>query len=411
MNHTLQLDRRTLLKGLACASLSAAMGGRADVVAGHLLPPWSEGHFDIHQIDTGRGNSALLIFPDGTTMMIDAGGGEDLSPQTSSVPRPDAKRRAGEWQGLYALRHVPRIGYAKPHIDYFLATHVHPDHIGFVSEANPLATDGSYHLTGVSDVDNLIPISTVIDRSYPDYGATMATVSATAKNYFAYLATRLKNGRPVERARVGSNAQIVLRNNPAKYSTFEARILSANAEVWNSPKRAVTSANENIFSVATRFQYGRFSYFSGGDLSADSNDGLHPENDIETAVVRVAGRTEVAVADHHGYFDACGPEFVKQLNAQAYIIPVWDLGHPGTAQMQRLTGNWNGKATQDVFATDLLPANALLNRRFAPQMKSQHGHIVVRVAPGGDSYMIYTVDSTVPDGAVTATFGPYRSRI
>ena len=405
-----QLDRRTLLKGLACVSLAASLPGRAENAVGERLRPWSEGYFDIHQIDTGRGNSALLIFPDGTTMMIDAGGGEDLSPKTSSLPRPDAKRRAGEWQGLYALRNAPRVGAAKPHIDFFLATHVHPDHVGFVSEANPPAHEGSYHLTGVSDVDNIIPITTVIDRSYPDYGTTMPTVSDTAKNYFAYLATRLQGGRAVERARVGSDTQITLRNNPAKYPNFKARILAANAEVWNTPKRAVTSTNENIFSVATRLQYGRFSYFSGGDLSADTNDGAHPENDLETAVVRVAGRTEVAVADHHGYFDACGPEFVRQLDAQAYVIPVWDLGHPGTAQMQRLTGNWNGKATHDVFATDLLPENALLNRRFAPQLKAARGHIVVRVAPGGDTFHIFIIDSNVPDGAITAAFGPYHSR-
>lgn len=410
MPTTLQLDRRSLLKGLACASLSAALPGRASSLVGQMLPPWQPGNFDIHQIDTGRGNSAFLVFPDGTTMMIDAGGGEDLSPTTSSVPRPDAKHRAGEWQGMYAYGNSPQISGRKPHIDYFLATHVHPDHIGFVSEANPLTPGGTYHLTGVSDVDNIIPITTCIDRSYPDYGSTMPVVSDTAKNYFAYLATRIKAGRAVERAHVGSDTQIKLLNNAAKYPTFKARILSANAEVWKTPKHAVSSTNENIFSVATRFEYGRFSYFSGGDLPADTNDGTHPENDIESLVVRVAGRTEVAVADHHGYFDACGPNFVKDLDAQAYIIPVWDIGHPGTAQMQRMTGNWDGKATHDVFSTDLLPANALLNRRFAPQMKSQHGHIVVRVAPGGDTYTIYTIDSTKPDGAITGVFGPYTSR-
>src|SRR5262245_37135503 len=31
------------------------------------------GMLDIHQIQTGRGNAACLVFPDGTTMLIDAG--------------------------------------------------------------------------------------------------------------------------------------------------------------------------------------------------------------------------------------------------------------------------------------------------------------------------------------------------
>jgi hypothetical protein len=115
--------------------------------------------------------------------------------------------------------------------------------------------------------------------------------------------------------------------------------------------------------------------------------------DVETPVVRVAGRTEVAAADHHGYFDACGPEFVRSLDAQAFVIQAWDIGHPGTAQMQRMLGAWPGDKPHDVFATDLLPANALMNRRFAPQLKSRRGHVVVRVAKGGASYRILIVDS------------------
>ncbi len=31
------------------------------VVIGGALPPWTEGTLDIHQIDTGRGNSALFV--------------------------------------------------------------------------------------------------------------------------------------------------------------------------------------------------------------------------------------------------------------------------------------------------------------------------------------------------------------
>ena len=37
------------------------------------LPEWQAGYLDIHQVSTGRGNAAYLIFPDGTTMLLDAG--------------------------------------------------------------------------------------------------------------------------------------------------------------------------------------------------------------------------------------------------------------------------------------------------------------------------------------------------
>ncbi len=37
------------------------------------LPDWEEGMMDIHHINTGRGDAAFLILPDGTTFLIDAG--------------------------------------------------------------------------------------------------------------------------------------------------------------------------------------------------------------------------------------------------------------------------------------------------------------------------------------------------
>src|SRR5437868_14429335 len=72
---------------------------------GQPLAPWSEGILDIHQIATGRGNSALVIMPDGTTLLVDAGAVGDGLAQTD--PHPDASRRAGEWIARYVRRHAP----------------------------------------------------------------------------------------------------------------------------------------------------------------------------------------------------------------------------------------------------------------------------------------------------------------
>ncbi len=78
--------------------------------------------------------------------------------------------------------------------------------------------------------------------------------------------------------------------------------------------------------------------------------------------------------------------------------------------MSGMVGDWPGRKLHDVFVTDLLPANAVMNRRFAPKLKSQNGHIVVRVAKGGDSYRIFVVDSSRENGLVTGVFGPYWCR-
>src|SRR5215813_2628572 len=54
------------------------------------LPAWTPGTLDIHQIATGRGNAALFVFPDGTTLLVDAGAAGDGLPE--SDPHPDASR-------------------------------------------------------------------------------------------------------------------------------------------------------------------------------------------------------------------------------------------------------------------------------------------------------------------------------
>jgi glyoxylase-like metal-dependent hydrolase (beta-lactamase superfamily II) len=421
-----QFKRRALLKSIVSLSLASVVPGRGyalfygsdahDPEAHTPLPARAEGEMDIHHIDTGRGNCTLVVGPDGTAIMVDAGA-SNAPAETSGEARPDSSRRPGEWQAGYALRQVPRS-----RLDYLVVTHVHPDHIGDVNAQTPLSDGGSYRLTGVSDVDRLVPIDVVIDRAYPDYGMTRPPASPFADNYFAYLKDRVMRGRKVQRVQVGSDVQISLRH-AERYPNFKARMLAASGRVWAGEGDRVESRlpdlkqlskedcpNENFYSVAMRFSYGRFSYFTGGDLMSDTQDGRLPWMDIETPVVRAAGRTEVAAADHHGYFDACGPEFVRQLDAQAYVIQSWDVGHPGSAQMQRMLGDWAGRATHDVFATDLLAANQLINRRFVPQLKSRSGHVVVRVAAGGGSYRIFVVDSARENGSVMAVCGPYVCR-
>ncbi len=131
---------------------------------------------------------------------------------------------------------------------------------------------------------------------------------------------------------------------------------------------------------------------------------------VESPVAQVTGQVEVAMANHHGYFDACGPDFVRLLDARAYIIPSWHLSHPGQAQLQRLSGNWPDVAARDVFATEIVPGNRLLNERFIRQLRSSQGHVVVRFSPGGGSYEIQVLDSSRVTGPVTLNCGPYLCR-
>src|SRR5207342_3548256 len=93
--------------------------------------PPGPGTLDIHQINTGRGNAALLIFPDGTTMLLDAGDGGNLPPR-GTPPKPDASRTPAEWIARYIrhmLAHDP-----SPALDYGYLTHFHDDHMGALTK-------------------------------------------------------------------------------------------------------------------------------------------------------------------------------------------------------------------------------------------------------------------------------------
>ena len=383
------------------------------------LPAWSEGELEIHHIDTGRGNATFLLAPDGTTMLIDCGATND-PPETTAPPRPDASRLPGEWVARYVLRRARAAG--RNTLDYMIATHVHPDHIGDLPPGTELPADGSYIPTGLSQVDQFMPAGTVIDRSFPDYGQLPPPRAQYAVNYLAWLRARRRTGKRVERLEVGSARQIRLRF-PMKGPAFSVRGVAANGRVWTSVGEETRlvfpdlrsmpnddKPTENDCSIALRIEYGRFSYFTGGDLNADTHDGREPWLDVEAPVTKVCGRVEVAVADHHAYFDACGPHFVKNLDAQAYIIPAWHLTHPGQAQIERLVGAWPYEKHRDVFATEMLPANRLLNSRWVNDIKSRQGHIVVRVSADGLSFRIFVLDSTTEFDSVTLVSGPYVCR-
>ncbi|MCL6650440.1 MAG: hypothetical protein K6U89_19250, partial [Chloroflexi bacterium] len=140
------VSRRSLMLGAAALTMAGA-SPEEDVV-GQPMRPWRPGGLDIHHIATGRGDSTLIIGPDGSSLMIDAGASSTPPPAGLDI-RPGPERRAGEWIGRYARRHL--VATKKPKLDTFLTSHLHPDHID-----------------GLGDIAALLPIGLLIDRDYPD---------------------------------------------------------------------------------------------------------------------------------------------------------------------------------------------------------------------------------------------------
>jgi hypothetical protein len=151
--------------------------------------------------------------------------------------------------------------------------------------------------------------------------------------------------------------------------------------------------NENVCSIALKISLGKFSYFTGGDLTSYTFDGDLPWLDVLGAAARVAGPVTVATADHHGMFDGLSAGVVRALRPQAWVIPSWHISHPDMLQMERMLSQRLYPGPREIYATSVMTENHLANKRLTSQMRSRDGHVVVRVQPDGAAYTIYVTDN------------------
>ena len=84
------------------------------------LSGWQEGYLDIHHISTGSGNATFFIFPDGTTLLFDAGDVDRAArlkypnPLRVSPRLPNDSISAAQCITTYIRQVLPAIS----HIDY-----------------------------------------------------------------------------------------------------------------------------------------------------------------------------------------------------------------------------------------------------------------------------------------------------
>jgi beta-lactamase superfamily II metal-dependent hydrolase len=413
----------TLTLNLASGSgTSARSSSQVDIsdVKGTTLHPWRRGCLDIHHIATGRGDSSLVVAPDGTTIMIDAGAMYAPGPFNLDS-KPDGGRRPGEWIGRYAARRLRETGDVG--LDYLLVTHLHPDHVGDLGPGLPKASDGDYRLTGVSDVNAQVPVGVVLDRGAPDYANVDIRTAPFAQNYMRFIQARLSAGRRVERLVAGADKQIGLVRDARAFPTFDVRNLAVNGEVWTGrgaehqllfppaqTLRPEDIPDENAYSAAIRLTYGRFSYFTAGDLTSNTFDGEFPWRDVESRAAQAAGPVDVAVASHHGLFDATGADVVRALRPRVWLIDAWHVSHPSITTLERLFSQRLYPGPREVFSTGLSQANSLVNDRLTKRLSSASGHVIVRVSPGGGAYRVVVTDNSDESDRVVQVFGPYESR-
>jgi hypothetical protein len=403
--------------------------GRAQV--GRPLPAWTEGTLDIHQVNTGRGDAAFFILPDGTTFLLDAG---DMAPRTTrsvnydAPTRPDDSRRAGEWVARY-IRDVHPHGRDGA-LDYAAITHFHADHMGGVTDEAPMAASGAYRLAGITDVGEQIQIRRMLDRAWPEYDFPRPLVDRMMMNYRAFLEWQVANRQlQAERFEPGRKDQIVLRHAADRYPTFEVRNIAANGRIWTgegaearSRYPAFDRPGENNCSLAFRLRYGAFTYFNGGDMPGELSPNAQAWHDIESALAWVVGPVDVHALNHHGFRDSANAFFLSVLQPRVHILAVYASSHPGPEVMRRMLSPRLYPGPRDIFMTNAMwegrranmvelfgqEETAFLEGRIAAAAASQ-GHVVVRVTPGGDSYHVFVLDDRDESRNVLSIHGPYPS--
>jgi hypothetical protein len=412
----------------ACSSAQAQVSG--SVEAGlKVLPPWSPGELDIYHFNTGSGNSAFYILPDGTTMLLDAGDLDRRAFQRRNEALVLAPRRPcdgvtpGEAISTWIARVMPK-GRA-PRIDYALISHFHDDHYGAVRPGLKRSAAGGFVLTGITEVGDRIPIGTLIDRAFPDYERRLddqQLQNPTLKNYRSFLAYEQAHGMTVERLIPGAADQIVPRFDRQKFPSFVVKNIKSSEELWTPmgiqtlfPIKGVHYAsgkiNENIESLAIKVSYGQFTYFAGGDNTGLVEAEEPGSRDTETALSDSVGPVDVMTLDHHGNRDAMNAHLLSVLQPRVLIQQSWVSDQPGQEVVHRLASRAIWPGARDVFATTLAPSSrpsigAILDQTYT----ASGGAVLVRVDPGGTSYRVLMISDDDFSMNVIKSFGPFSAK-
>ena len=410
------------MKRLILTIIAATLALSAVEAKPKQLKAWSEGTLDIHHISTGRGSAIFYIMPDGTRLLVDAGDLGDPSRWTHKeiMPAvPNGEKTPAEWIARY-IEHFSKPLNKELYLDYAMISHFDADHYGKL-DGTAITVEGKpYKYTGMTHLANLVSIHSLIDRGYPnyDYPSAEAFRKRNGKlflNYYELVKERESLGLKMEQFAVGSDKQLVLKSAAEVYPSFRIQNVAGNGNIWTGKGNEIrpvigpeapegAALNENSSSCVFRLEYGNFAYYMGGDIGGTfSKKKNNYWIDVQTPVSKVIGTVDVAVADHHGYRDSMNENLLKALNANAIILPVWDLYHPHPNTMKRI----NKQGVTEVFPAGMTAENlAKLTKEGLADAIRPAGHIVVRVFKGGKKYQIFVLNDRSLDYEII-----YKSKI
>ena len=398
--------------GMGASVLDAWAEMARHPLAGKTLPKWEKGHFRISVLFNGRGETTFLVFPDGTSLMIDCGdyvfGGRDVVKHL-----PDDSRRAGEWTARYVLRENPN----GRKVDYFLLTHYHSDHAGSGKFSAGRGANGKYSVSGIGQAMDLLDFGTFIDRSWPDVNDPAPRNDNfddwTVKHVKEVYAEAERRGIKVERFRLekGSDQIRQLHGGGGGFSftplCARGEILKRDGTVLDLGKfdRPRSKFGENELSIGFILSLGDFRYFTAGDFQGGVKGADGKRVEIEDILAAECPRVDVAKANHHGHH-SMPDKLVAALRARLVLAGVWHQAHMTRDAMRRLAkGGWPCLCAPGLFPEKRRKADEAeaWMKDVAPESFAG-AHAVVDVAPDGKSYRLMMVTAADESGTILGAY-------
>src|SRR5690606_12965782 len=158
----------------------------------------------------------------------------------------------------------------------------------------------------------------------------------------------------------------------------------ANGAVWtgdgvasvntlpSASEVVAAKASENIFSIGLVLSYGKFNYFTAGDIQYNDRT-EYPWKDIEASVAATVPTVDVMKASHHATANTNSAEILNALKPQAVVIHTWRDVQPNPETIGRMFAVNNDC---QIFSTNMTDANKLRLGKDLDRFKSIQGHIV-----------------------------------
>jgi competence protein ComEC len=251
-------------------------------------PDASTGRLAIHFLDVGQGDSALVVFPRGATMLVDGGGELRFNRAESDGEDTETEFTEGGFSvgEAVASRFIWSLGRTR--VDYVLATHADADHID-----------------GVSDVVRNFHVGQAIVGRVPESNREFKLFFKAVEERSVSLATVNAGDR------------------------FEVDGVSVEVLWPPRPSEApVTSGNND--SVVLRLVYGSIAVLLTGDIEQAAENAL-----IESGVNL---RAEVLKVPHHGSKTSSSGAFINAVQPGYAVISVGErsrFGHPHPSVVNR----------------------------------------------------------------------------